>query len=129
MAPGQRDETFCGRDQRSVESAFAVGIEVGLELGLDHVAEERPGGDVVASPEDEMKRAGAELDRPGEIEVLTIRIEHADIAQHLHKSYRDQDRLVPTLPFHEVRRHIRSPSGAPECDSPGVEAVVLGRRR
>ena len=86
-------------------------------------------GDVFASPEDEVKRAGAELYGAREIEVLTIRVEHADIAQDLHQPHRDQDRLVPTLPFDELRCHIRSSSGAPQCDSSGVEAVVLGERR
>ena len=129
MAPGHGHETFCGRFERRVESASAVGIQVGLELGVDHVAEERRPGDVLPSPEDEMKRAGAELHGAGEIEVLAIREEHADILQDLHQPHRDQDRLVPALPFDELRRHIRSSSGAAQCDSSGVEAVVLGERR
>ena len=62
-------------------SNAAVGIQVGLEAGVHDVAEERPSGDVFASPEHVMKRAGPELHGAREIEVLTIRVEDADIAQ------------------------------------------------
>lgn len=130
IAPGDRRETFFRRFERSVESVFfAIGIQVGLEPSLDQVAEERRSGDVFASPEDEVKRAGAELYGAREIEVLTTRVEDADIAQDLYQPHRDQDRLVPTLAFDELRCHIRGPSGPTQCDASGVEAIVLGGRR
>jgi hypothetical protein len=75
LAPRQRHETFGVGHDGKLEPA--VGVRVGVEAGVDDVAKERAGRDVFASSEHEVERRRGELDGAGEIEVLTIRVEHA----------------------------------------------------
>ena len=129
LAPGHRHETFFERRTGNLESGSAIGIQVGVDPGVDDVLEQPEAYDVV-SPEREVKRAGAVCHGAREIEVLTsCREEDAVIANHLHQPHRDQDRSVPALPFDELRGDVRGPAGAPQCDASGVEAVILGGRR
>src|SRR5688572_10971810 len=128
LAPGQRQETFFERRLRNLESGTAIGIQVGVDPGVDDVPEQPEASDVVAS-ESVVERAGADFYGAREVEVIPIREEDAVIANCLHQTHRDEDRSVAALSFDELGCDIRGPAGTPQCDESGVEAVILSGSR
>src|SRR4030095_16196822 len=92
VAPVRRDQTF--HEIQAIRLESTIGIQIAVEPGVADVVHQLvKNGNVFDSAYNLVERPGGVLDGAGEIEVLPIRVEDADILYDPHQSHWDHDRF------------------------------------